>query len=448
MRYKILEPLEFCDTCFHRGKTDLCETFKNTFTKTSPLHFSQQRKLDRILNKLDSRPRLIDRRWVCIIESQKRKEFLDSLWGINVTVHTLEDHLRVITRFYKPEMREIGTNEQIELLNEESWEEFNPKSRNWDILIVKKKNEKFLANANLGNILRCKGPEATSYFRVNSEKGFNVLVPMERRAAYNIISTIAEPSVAYWKTDTTNEHGFIEQKELQNIPDEISNFLLRLGTKYKKFPEIIVFEYDDFDLVKSVLGCIKIDLQKSSQLFNGLLDKKADSKILIEDIAKERLQILLDIVTEMGGKIKSENDRITISGNLGSIKLTFVQDDKSAQDGSSIWISISVLEEPLRFAEILRMVKKRLGLHDLPLEIMISQHWPIITDSDLQYVLQSAISWWPSNRALAAKIISENNKFDKIKEWHSKIKEGKIRSNLDTITLGKIIKHKESNLTK
>jgi len=60
--------------------------------------------------------------------------------------------------------------------------------------------------------------------------------------------------------------------------------------------------------------------------------------------------------------------------------------------------------------------------------------------------LQSAISWWSINPILASKIIGEHNKFDKVKEWHSKIKEGKIRSNLDTITLGKIIKQKESNL--
>ncbi len=31
-------------------------------------------------------------------------------------------------------------------------------------------------------------------------------------------------------------------------------------------------------------------------------------------------------------------------------------------------------------------------------------------------------------------------KFDKVNEWNNNIKTGKIRSNLDTITLGKILK--------
>ena len=77
VRHVNLEPLEFCDLCFQRGKTNLCETYKNTFTKISPLHFTQQTRLDKILNRLEIRPRLIDRRWTCVIDSSKRKEFLD-----------------------------------------------------------------------------------------------------------------------------------------------------------------------------------------------------------------------------------------------------------------------------------------------------------------------------------------------------------------------------------
>ncbi|MGI0058469.1 MAG: hypothetical protein ACREBJ_01765, partial [Nitrosotalea sp.] len=119
--------------------------------------------------------------------------------------------------------------------------------------------------------------------------------------------------------------------------------------------------------------------------------------------------------------------------------------DKSAQDGNMMKIAVSALEDPPRFVEILVMIKKRLGLLDLPLENVLSQHWPIISDNDLQYVIQTAISWWSSNPVLATKIIGDAEKFVRVKEWNTKIKEGKIRSTLDTITLGKIIKQKESN---
>ncbi|NHH97419.1 hypothetical protein DYY66_1895 [Candidatus Nitrosotalea sp. FS] len=86
-----MEPLEFCDVCFQRGRPNLCETYKNTFTKIVPLQFSQKSRLDKILNRLEIRPRSVDKRW------------------------TLEDHVKVITRLYKPEVRKLGDREQVEL---------------------------------------------------------------------------------------------------------------------------------------------------------------------------------------------------------------------------------------------------------------------------------------------------------------------------------------------
>ena len=440
-----MDSLEFCDLCFQRGKTNLCETCKNTFTKISPLHFSQQSRLEKILNRLEIRPRLIDRRWTCIIDSPKRKEFLDSLRGINVSVHTLDDHVKVLSKFYKPEIRRLGISKQVELTNLESWEEFNPKSRNWDIVKVNQENEKIIAKVKLGNILKHTGLEGVSYFRTYLNNGSPVLATMEKRGALNIMTTITDPTTAYWKTDTKNEHGFIENKQLLNIPDEIFNILIRLGTTDKRIPEMLIFENDDFELVKTILACIKMDLMKSSETITSLSDKKSEMPIIIEGLEKERIRVLLDIIKEMGGKIENEKNYFTILGKRGSVKLTFVENNKSIQDGIAIRISVSALEDPSRFTEILYMIKKRLGLLDLPLESMISQHWPIITDFDLQYVLQSAISWWTNNPILASNIISEKNKFSKVKEWHSKIKEGKIRSNLDSITLGKIIKFREAN---
>lgn len=440
-----MEPLEFCDVCFQKGRPNLCETYKNTFAKIVSLQFSQKSRLDKVLNRLEVRPRSVEKRWTLIVGSDKRKEFLDSLWGVNVTVHTLEDHVKVITRLYKPEVRKLGDKEQVELPSKESWEEFDPKSRGWAPIKVDTKKEKFYAQVNLGNVLKCSSFEGTTYFRTYLNTNTPTLTPMEKRAVYNIVSTISEPITAIWKPDGSDHYGFIEYDQLPNIPDEIFNVLRRLATVDKRIPDTLIFENDDFELVQTVLGCIKINLTKSSETINTLTEKKSDVPLQIEGMQKERLQVLLDIVKEMGGKIETERDTLVISGTRGLVKVAFVDSDKSAQDGNMMRISVSALEDPPRFAEILSMVKKRLGLLDLPLENMLSQHWPIISDNDLQYVIQTAISWWSNNPVLATKIIGDAEKFAKVKEWNTKIKEGKIRSTLDTITLGKIIKQKESN---
>lgn len=437
-------PLEFCDLCFQREKPNLCETYKNTFTKINSIHFSQQAKLDRLLNKLQVTPRMADRRWTCTTDASTRKEFLDSLWGIGISVHTLDDHVKVLTRLYKPEIRKLGALDTVEISAMDTWEEFDPKTRTWVQVKISSKKEKSTAKVNLGNILKCTGIEGVIYYRTNKDgSGSVALVPMEKRAAYNIMCTIAEPTVSCWKSDDLGKHVFIELKELYNIPEEIFSFLNRLGTKDKRIPGTLIFENDDIDLVRTALSCIKINLEKSPETVIIPSNDKYGTVILIEKITKERLQVLLDIVQEMGGTIESKEDHIVISGKRGSVKLTFVDDDKSVQDGNAIKVSVSALEDPSRFSEILSMVKKRLGLLDMPLESAISKHWPILTDADLQYVIQSAISWYGSNPVLAVNIISENNKSGKVKEWHAKIKEGKIRSSLDTITLGKIIKRME-----
>ena len=443
-----LEPLEFCDVCFQRGKPNLCETYRNTFTKTASLQFSQKTRLDKILNRLEIRPRSVEKKWTLVVDSQKRNEFLDSLWGANITVHTLEDHVKVITRLYKPEIRKLGDREEIELPSKESWEEFDSKSRDWIPLEVATKKDKFYANVNLGNVLKCSSFEGTTYFRTYLNGATPMLASMEKRAVYNIVSTLAEPISSIWKSDAGESRGFVGFDQLPNIPDEIFNVIRRLATIDKRIPDTLIFENNDYELVKTVLSCIKIDLVKSSDIMTTVLDKKSDVPVLLDDIQKERLDVMLDILKEMGGKIDLEKEGLSISGTRGLIKIVFVDSDKSTQDGNLVKIAMSALEDPPRFAEILFMIKKRLGLLDLPLENMLSQHWPIISDSDLQYVIQTAISWWSHNPVLASKILGDGKKFSKVKEWNNKIKEGKIRSSLDTVTLGKIIKQKESNMLK
>ncbi|MDE1727398.1 MAG: hypothetical protein KGH89_09085 [Thaumarchaeota archaeon] len=438
-------PVEFCDLCFRRTKPILCEVYKNTFTKITSIHFSQQAKLDRVLNKFQITPRIVDRRWTCVMDASTRKDFLDSLWGIGVSVHTLDDHVKVLTQLYKPEIRKLGEPATVEFPSMDSWEEFDPATRTWVQIKLNNENEKITAKVNLGNIIKCIGVEETSYYRVNKKDDSVVLVPIEKRAAYNIMCTIAKPTMASWKTDDLEKQVFIELKELSNIPDEIFSFLNRLGSKDKRVPNTLVFENDDIELVRTALSCIKVNLENSPEIVDAQSDINSGNLILIKKITKERLSVLLDIIKAMGGAIEIKEDHLTVSGKRGSVKLTFSDDDKSTHDGSTANVSVSALEDPPRFSEILSMIKKRLGLLDVPLESMLSRYWPILTDYDLKYVVQSAISWYSSNPILAVEIISEHNKLDKIKEWNTKIKEGKIRSSLDTITLGKIIKRMEPN---
>ena len=84
-----------------------------------------------------------------------------------------------------------------------------------------------------------------------------------------------------------------------------------------------------------------------------------------------------------------------------------------------------------------------LGLLGMSIENLVCRHWPILKDSDLQYTVQSLIEYWKIDKNLALSVVHDQRKFDKVNEWNNSVKTGKIRSNLDTIVLGKILKSRQ-----
>lgn len=436
-----MDPIDYCDACFFRGTPNLCETYKGTFTKISSIHFSQQNKLDRILNGLDARPKLVNRRWTCILDKSNRQEFLDSLWGLGITVHTLEDHVKILTKLYKPEVRKLGEPTEIELSPQESWQEFDPKSHTWKPLDVSGK--KLVAKVKLGTVLKSNDLETERYFRIITSDGKPVLVPMEKRAAFNIMVTQFEPTRAFWQTDKKNQTGFIKLEYLENLPDEIFTTLLRFKAG-EKITGFLSFDEENFESIRSVLATSKIDLERSSEIIDLGDEKKTESlAISLENLEKERIDGFIVMISELGGKIEPEDNHLNITGKVDSVKLGFIQSEKSSQEGKLISVSISALEDPHRITELLVMLRKRLGLLPMSIENLVCRHWPILKDSDMQYIIHSLIEYWKIDKNLALSVIHDQKKFDRVNDWNNNIKSGKIRSNLDTVVLGKILKSRQ-----
>lgn len=436
-----MDPIEYCNVCFFKGVPNLCETYKGTFTKISPIHFSQQTKLDRMLNGMNIRPKLVERRWTCILDREQRNDFLGSLWGIGVTVHTLEDHVKVLTNLYRPETQKLGKSVDVEFPLYESWKVFNPKKRDWIDLELSKKQDKFVAKVSLGSILMRMDSDGVHYFRTISSSDKPTIIPIEKRAALNMIVTQLEPTTIHWHTDNKNQVGFIKSQNLENLPEEIVSTVKRFKSTEKTIDGFFNFDANDFDAIRTILASVKINLIKSSETISIDEHKsESETQVLLADIEKERILALTSMLSELGAKIERDQNQLIVTGKLDSVKLCFIFGDKSTQEGKLISVSISALEGPHRIIELLSMLKKRLGLLGMSLETLVCRHWPIITDSDLQYTVQSVIEYSKIDKNLALSIVNDQKKFDKVNEWNSKIKEGKIRSSFDTITLGRILK--------
>ncbi|HSB57582.1 MAG TPA: hypothetical protein VLD38_07230 [Nitrosopumilaceae archaeon] len=375
------------------------------------------------------------------MDKSNRQEFLDSLWGLGITVHTLEDHVKILTKLYKPEVRKLGEPTEIELSPQESWQEFDPKSHTWKPLDVSGK--KLVAKVKLGTVLKSNDLETERYFRIITSDGKPVLVPMEKRAAFNIMVTQFEPTRAFWQTDKKNQTGFIKLEYLENLPDEIFTTLLRFKAG-EKITGFLSFDEENFESIRSVLATSKIDLERSSEIIDLGDEKKTESlAISLENLEKERIDGFIVMISELGGKIEPEDNHLNITGKVDSVKLGFIQSEKSSQEGKLISVSISALEDPHRITELLVMLRKRLGLLPMSIENLVCRHWPILKDSDMQYIIHSLIEYWKIDKNLALSVIHDQKKFDRVNDWNNNIKSGKIRSNLDTVVLGKILKSRQ-----
>ena len=433
-----MDPLVYCDACFFKGMPNLCETYKGTFTKIASVHFSQQNKIDRILNRLSTRPKLLNRRWTCILDKIHRKDFLDSLWGVGITVHTLEDHVKVLEKLYKPEVRKLGELSEIEIDPHESWKKFDPQKRIWQPVDVSGK--KPVIKVKLGTVLKSTDLETEKYFRSITSDGKITLVPMEKRAAYNIIVTQLDTTKALWQTDKKGQIGFVKTSYLENLPEEIFSTLLRFQSD-SKIINYMSFDAEDYELIRSLLESVKIELPRSSETIDLEDEKKTDTfTISFDKIEKERLEAIAAMIIELGGKIEQEDEHLNVTGKVDSVKISFIQSEKSNQESKTIFVPLSALEDPHRITDLLAMLRKRLGLLSMSIENLVCRHWPILKDSDLQYTVQSLIEYWKIDKNLALSVIHDRMKFDKVNEWNNEIKTGNIRSNLDTITLGKILK--------
>jgi hypothetical protein len=362
------------------------------------------------------------------------------LWGIGVTVHTLEDHVKVLTKLYRQEVQKLGKPVTVDLPAYESWKVFDPKKRDWNDVVISKKQDKFIAKVNLGAVLMRTDPDYVSYFRIISSTDKHIITPIEKRAALNIIVTQLEPINVQWQADEKNQFGFLKSRSLENLPEEITSAMKRLESHKNALEVFFSFDISDFDLIKSILASAKIGLVKSDETVSLDDSKSMQTHVQIADIEKGRILALIKMLSELGAKIEQNESQLTIAGKLDSIKLNFATSDKSTQEGKMLSVSLSALEEPQRIAELLSMLKKRLGLLGMSIETLVCRHWPVINDMDLQYTVHSVIEYSKIDRNMALSIISDQEKFDKVSEWNAKIKEGKLRSNLDTITLGKILK--------
>ncbi len=389
--------------------------------------------IERILLRSDVQFGAIGRFWGFAVVSAQRKSIVRELRDIGVTIHTLEDHVVILKSRYGQSIRTVGHPVFINLPFYGSWFQFDPEKRVWAHLYTYKREGGIGANTKNRSVLKCSNKRGDSYFVVFTSRDNKPSVMRVRKvAAYDIIGRMFESSQAYWIPFKDKGVAIIQRTYLKNIPDLIFNTLVRFKPDEGHIKDTLAFEIDDFELVKEVLSWIRTELVESSEVVKlpGDKDKLHGTPVVTigelkkDDVFNSRLHSLLLMLKEMGGHTNEQQDHVVISGSKGSAKLYFVERKRSHTEGGTIYVALDVLSDPSKLSELLQMLQHKTGLNSSDMEKVVIQYWPLITPSDLEFLMDCVIKYYNSERAFVPSIINTTERTESLRRWLNEVKTG------------------------
>lgn len=435
-----------CEDCFLYHKPELCELFRNHFVQVSDIYPLKKSIMERILSRSNIQFGLIDRDWGFVVDITQRGSIVQQLRDVGITIHTLENHVEILKSRYNKTIRKMGEPVYVSLPLLGSWFQFDPQKRIWTSLYTFKtafKNE-IGANALNRSVLKCRNNQGDSYFMViTSNDNKPNVIRVRKKAAYDIIGTMFEPSQAFWIPSKNLSVAIIQRIYLKNIPDLIFNTLVRFKPVKDHIDGAFVFEIGDFELIKEILSWIKTELVESSEIVKmpGDIDKLRGTPIISlenlnrDDVFNIRLHSLLLMLEEIGGSINELSDHIVISGVKCTVNLYFIERERSFTDGGIVYVALKVLSDPSKILELLKMLKNKTGLYGLNIEKILVQAWPLLVLSDLEFVTDSIVKYYESEREFVPSIINTQKRYESLQRWLNEAKTGSIKTDLKKIII-------------
>jgi hypothetical protein len=437
-----LDPLASCEDCFSRGKPDLCEIFRNAFVQIKEIHPLKRQLLERVLarNSVPTGP--VGSFWGFSVLSTQRKAVIQQVKDIGITVHTLEDHVEMLSSRYGPGIRKLGPPVFVNLPMAGRWLEFNPKKREWKRLYTYKKGPIFGATTRAGSVMKCSGKHMDAYFVVfTSGQNLPQLQRVRKVAAWDIIGRMFEPSQAFWVAYEEKGIAVIQMTYLKNIPDTVFNTLVRFKPEEGHIKDVMVFELADFDYVARVLSWIKTELVKSTELLKlpGDTDKVHGTPVVSvghlksDEQSGHHLSALLEMLRDLGAEVQEYDEHILVSAGKGSVKLSFVERERSHTAGTDVYVALQVLTDPPKVLELLTMLQYKLGMRAADKEKVLFTNWPLHLPSDLSFIVASIVRCWEEDRDFVPSIVAGSGRAEVLKRWLHAVSEGTVRADPQSV---------------
>ncbi|MEJ5327091.1 MAG: hypothetical protein WHU54_02415 [Candidatus Bathyarchaeia archaeon] len=434
-----MDLLSFCKGCFGDEAPDLCELYRRHFILLHHLRPSTYRLIKQVVEQNGSHFRIMaGNRWGFQTTKDNHQHILNMLNICSVSVHTLEEHVKNLESRYNAEPLKLGKQCYVNQLSGENWRVLNPQTRSWCMLhpvysgILLRE----------GSIYCCElhGENKYYWFKNISEDGTPKIIEIKKRAAWNIAVRYFEPKLAYWIEDNELGIGVVTTDSLGGLPDDIFATLVKFRPLEKHLPGLLIFEKDDYELVKKVLSCINTKLIKSTNvtMLPGDPDKLHGTPIIpISEMPLDRVNSIKTILSKISGSdVISSDDCIKIKSDKKEMKIIFIGKSRGCTVNGTFYVPMGAIEDAHRIYGLFQAVSKYFK-SNIDIEKFFVLNWCARNEADLSYILDAFIRYLDDAEFVEAFLKVQKN-YEIIHQWYDSTTKDYLNVNVPFDMLKKV----------
>ncbi|AJA92406.1 hypothetical protein T478_1399 [Candidatus Nitrosopelagicus brevis] len=412
-----LNPLEYCNNCFHETEPDIVQTRTDQFLILTRLDYKKYKDIQEFVElnsgKMNSEFRLAGFRVPLEIVDQT----IDFLRKIDVTVHDLLTHVRNVFSGYTKETLSLGRHRFVKLPKGREHRFLDPKTRRW--IYIKNPENSIGVPLREHQIIKCENQGNDEYYYLGAEEELHLV---DKRAAFNLASRTFTNRTVYWADHKMLGFGTIKLNSLGMIPDDIFNSLTRLRPNEVILYGMLYFKITYFELLKVFLKANKINLLKCEDFVTlpGDNGKASGSPLIsLSDIESEKIQTISNLIEKLNGKITKTKTELKVTFENDSYSILFVDNDSSraipVHEENKLYIPIALIENIREFEASAHKILYRAG-KKLDIKKTLAECVEISNDADLSFVTE-CLTENIDDIDFIKKLLSDPSKESYLRNW-------------------------------
>lgn len=438
-----MDLLKYCEGCFGDEPPDICELYRHRFVLLHHLCPSTYRLVKQIVEKNGGTFHYVSgKRWGFETTKENHQHILNMLNICSVPVHTLEEHVCNLEARYDSKSLKLGKQCYLDLTEGDEWYILNPQTRSWCEIIP------FCGGMLVreGSVLRCdlKGDIKFYWFKGLGEDSSPKILELQKRAAWNIAARYFEPRPVYWIEHKELGVGAITSASLGGLPDDIFAALVKFRPFEKHIHGLFIFESEDYELAKKVLGYINARTIKSTNvvILPGDPDKLHGTPVIsLSETPIDRIDSFKTILATIAGdEVRLGDNSIEVPSSGGNFKVVFVGRSKGCAIGKTFYVPLNAIEDTRRIFKLVAAIGECFKMNVDVVEKLFVLNWSAKNEADTSFMLEAFIRNI-DDPEFVQKLMTLPENRNLVCQWHEGVTKDYVKTSVPLQVLKKIGKH-------